>query len=59
MKRIRYECEKCGAEHNVRFHSWEIHPRRMNCKACLEKNAMAAMMPSPANHFHPTRGGKK
>jgi len=55
MKRIRYECEKCGAEHDVRFHSWEIHPRRMNCKACLEKNAMAAKMPSPANHYRPTR----
>jgi len=42
MKRIRYECEKCGAEHDVRFHSWETHPRRMTCVTCLEKNAMVA-----------------
>ena len=53
MKRIRYECEACGAETKATFELNEAHPARIRCEKC--GGWMDARMPRPAIHFNLTR----
>ena len=55
VKRIRYECEACGAEVKMDFEMKETPPARIRCD-CGNVAGMEKRAARPAIHFHPTRG---
>ena len=55
MKRIRYECEACGAEVKMEFEMNETPPARIRCD-CGNVAGMEKRAARPAIHFHPTKG---
>lgn len=57
MKRIRYVCDICTAEHYVWIERGDEAPQEIDCiHACEGK--MKKQFPRPAIHFNLTRGKK-
>ena len=54
MKRVRYKCDTCGAEHYLWIEPAEA-PNEMDCiHAC--DGTMVKQFPRVATHFRPTKG---
>lgn len=57
LRTYTYKCGACGFDERVTFIKGEVIPDFRVCPKC--HHAMKRIPPRTANHFHPTRKGRR